>query len=156
VRGIVTIDDGYTQSAFGTLTLGAGNTLILAGLGTIDGSLSNAGTLALGDATGPGVLTISADYTQAAGGTLRLAIGGSQAGTDYSQLVVNGFATLDGTLDVQLVNGFVPQAGAQFQPLLFGSGRGTFAHYTSDSGGFSFFYVYEGLGLPPGLILVAN
>jgi len=41
---------------------------------TIDGSLSNAGTLALGDATGPGRLTISGDYTQAAGGTLAVTV----------------------------------------------------------------------------------
>ena len=71
--------------------------------------------------------------------------------------MVNGLATLDGTLEVDLVNGFQPQPGDLFQPLLFARGRGTFAQYAGDSGGFSFLYVYDDGGfLPPGLTLVAN
>jgi predicted outer membrane repeat protein len=160
VRGLVTIDGGYIQTAAGTLTLEAGNTLVLAGLGTIDGSLSTAGTLALGDATGPGLLTISGDYTQAATGTLSLNIGGTQAGTDYSQLVVNGLATLDGTLDLHLVNGYQPQHRDRFHPLLWSSVSGTFANYTGDAGEFLIVYVYapgyEDSGWPVGLTLVAH
>jgi hypothetical protein len=104
-----------------------------------------------------GIVTIDGDYTQAAGGTLDIRIGGLQAGADYDQLVVTGLATLGGTLQINLVNGYQPQSGDQFQPLLFGSGSGTFAHYTGDVGGFAFLYVYEDGGyLPPGLTLVAN
>jgi parallel beta-helix repeat protein len=116
------------------------------------GIYNNGGTLAVG-----GLVTIDGDYFQGVYGTLDVRIGGTQAGTDYGQLVVNGFATLDGTLNVQLANGFVPQPGDPFQPLLFGSGSGTFAHYTGDVSGFSFLYVYDDGGfLPPGLTLVAN
>jgi hypothetical protein len=99
VRGLVTIDGGYRQILAGTLTLGAGNTLVLAGLGTLDGSLSTAGTLALGDATGPGRLTVSRGLTS--NGQIDIAAG--------STLTVNGgplmnqagaTLTLGGTLTV--------------------------------------------------------
>jgi hypothetical protein len=104
-----------------------------------------------------GLVTIDGDYFQTADGRLDVRIGGLTAGTDYDQLVVNGFATLDGTLTLTLTNGYQPQPGDQFQPLLFGSGSGTFAQYTGDSGGFSFLYAYDDGGfLPPGLTLVAN
>jgi hypothetical protein len=57
----------------------------------------------------------------------------------------------------RLSNGFSPQAGDEFQPLLFAQGRGAFARYTGDVGGFSFLYVYEdGDSLPPGLTLADN
>jgi hypothetical protein len=104
-----------------------------------------------------GLVTIDGDYFQTATGTLDVRIGGLQAGIDYDQLVVNGFATLNGTLRISLVNGYQPQPGDQFQPLVFAQGQGTFAHYAGDVGGFSFLYVYEdGDFLPPGLTLVAN
>jgi hypothetical protein len=142
---------GISIAAGATLTVTdstlSGNTARGAGSG-----IYNAGTLAV-----RGTVTIDGDYFQTATGTLDLRVGGTQAGTDYGQLVVHGLATLDGTLAVNLVNGFVPQPGDQWQPLLFGSGSGTFAHYTGDVGGFSFLYVYDdGSFLPPGLTLVAN
>jgi hypothetical protein len=106
------------------------------------------------------VLTIRGDYTQAAIGTLSLGIGGPQAGTDYSQLVVNGLATLDGTLQVNLVNSYQPHPGDRFHPLLFTQGQGTFARYAGDTGRFLVVYVYapgyEGDGWPTGLTLVAD
>jgi hypothetical protein len=72
-------------------------------------------------------------------------------------LVVHGLATLDGTLALALADGYQPQPGDQFQPLLFAQGRGTFARYTGDSGGFSFLYAYNDGGFfPPGLTPVAN
>src|SRR5262249_3998516 len=140
VRGLVTIDGDYTQTATGRLTLGSGNTLVLAGTGAIDGNFTNAGNLALGDATGPGGPTIDGDYTQTATGTLAVAIGGPQAGTDYSQLVVNGLATLDGRLAVNLVNGYQPRFGDLFQVLTFSRGAGTFAYFPNDGAPFGPLY----------------
>jgi hypothetical protein len=70
-----------------------------------------------------------------------------QAGTDYSQLVVNGRARLAGTLNVQLANGYQPQPGNSFQPLLWCQSQGTFAQYTGDSNLFSFSYDDSGLTL---------
>jgi hypothetical protein len=118
----------------------------------LSGAIFNASLFAV-----RGQVTIDGDYFQTATGTLDVRIGGTQAGTDYDQLVVNGLATLAGTLQITLLNGYQPQPGDQFQPLLFGSGSGTFAHYTGGASGFSFLYVYDNGGfLPPGLTLVAN
>jgi hypothetical protein len=142
---------GIYNSQYATLTITnstiSGNTSSGAGSG-----IYNDGTLAV-----RGLVTIDGDYFQTANGTLAVRIGGLSAGTDYDQLVVNGRATLGGTLDVHLVNGYQPQPGDQFEPLLFAQGQGTFAQYTGDTSGFSFLYVYEdGDFLPPGLTLVAN
>jgi T5SS/PEP-CTERM-associated repeat protein len=64
-------------------------------------------------------------------GTLDIEIGGSMPGSDYDQLnhnVGDGTAQLDGTLNVSLLNGFMPQAGDMFD-ILTATGRinGTFA-----------------------------
>ena len=49
------------------------------------------------------------------------------AGTQYDQLRVGGSATLDGTLNVSLANGFTPADLDSFQVLTFGSRSGDFA-----------------------------
>jgi hypothetical protein len=59
-------------------------------------------------------------------------IGGPNAGTDFDQLAVTGQATLDGTLTVNLINGFVPNSGDSFPVLTFGSGTGVFATVNGD------------------------
>jgi hypothetical protein len=70
--------------------------------------------------------SLNGDYFQTATGTLRLHIGGTQAGSRYDQLVVNGLATLDGTLAVALAKGFRPHSGDPFQVLLAGGVQGAF------------------------------
>jgi hypothetical protein len=154
VSGAYTAVRGTTTLEGGTVTAGDlfdNQVGSVYGSGVINGDVRNAGLLSAG------ALTINGDYTQTAGGTQYVFIGGLQAGSQYSQLVVHGLATLDGTLDVQLINGFRPQPGDQFQVLLFGEGRGTFAHQTGASASFTFVYVFGGgYTLPPGLTLVAN
>jgi hypothetical protein len=81
-------------------------------------------------------LAINGAYTQTATGTLDLFIGGPQAGVGYGQLVVTGLATLGGTLNVQLANGYQPLSGDLFQPLLFAQGQGTFFRSTGDASPF--------------------
>ena len=55
-------------------------------------------------------------------------LGGPNPGTGYSQLSVSGLATLDGDLDVNLVNGFAPANGATFQVLNYNPHSGQFAN----------------------------
>jgi hypothetical protein len=146
----------YNSSLYGppVLTIAdsilSGNTASGAGSG-----IYNEGILAV-----RGLVTIDGDYFQTANGTLDLRIGGTQAGTDYDQLVVNGLATLDGTLRINLVNGYQPQHRDRFHPLLWGSVSGTFAAYTGDASEFLIVYVYapgyEDSGWPVGLTLVAH
>src|SRR5262249_49161466 len=154
----LTVSDNYLQSG-GGIILG-GRTLTVGGLLNLEGgSLRGSGTgqgNEWNNAEGrPGTAPATgAMTTDDHSGPRR---DGGTAGADYDQLVVNGFATLSGTLQITLVNGYQPQAGDQFQPLLFAQGRGTFARYAGDVSGFSLLYVYDDGGFwPPGLTLVAN
>jgi hypothetical protein len=96
------------------------------GSGTITGSIRNNGaTFAPGFS--PGKITIDGNYAQTATGVLNLEIGGTIAGTEYDQLVVNGNAGLGGTLNVTLINGFRPKVGDVFQLIVPNTTSGTFA-----------------------------
>jgi hypothetical protein len=130
---------GYTQSAGltglggGTLAVGAGNQVsigqgsTLAGTGTINGDVLNAGLLAIGTDPAFGTLTINGAYAQAQSGNLQVTLGGTTAGTEYDVLVVNGLVTLDGTLTISLASGYTPVAGDSFQVLIFAARSGDFA-----------------------------
>jgi hypothetical protein len=116
--GTTTVDGVLTAS--NTVFLNGG---LLSGGGTINGSVVNAAELRPGDS--PGVLTINGNYTQTADGILDIEIGGPLAG-QYDRLAINGTATLAGTLNVILLNGFVPDLGAAFQIMTFHSRSGDF------------------------------
>src|SRR5262249_30969725 len=125
----------YTQTAGGT-TLSGGNlavtTLVdlrggsLGGSGTITGNVNSAGPVNPGN-NGPGLLTITGNYTQTAAGSLNIEIGGLTPGAGFDQLAVSGVATLGGALNVTQVNGFVVQGGESFPVLTYGSRAGDFA-----------------------------
>jgi hypothetical protein len=88
---------------------------LIDGNGTLNVSsapFSNQGTVAPG--LSPGSLTIQGNYPETASGHLAIEIGGTSAGTQYDQLVVNGTVSLAGALDVDVINGFTPSVGNQF------------------------------------------
>src|SRR3989304_5989884 len=61
-------------------------------------------------------------------GLLEIELGGTLPGSQFDRLVVGGTASLGGTLDIDLVNGFTPSAGQSFQFLTAAGGvSGTFA-----------------------------
>ncbi len=95
----------------------------LEGFGTVTGNLVNGGTVHPGD--GPGILTVTENYTQTSSGTLDIQIGGPNAGTGFSQLNITGTAGLGGTLDVSLLNGFTPYNGETFTILTSGGLNGS-------------------------------
>jgi hypothetical protein len=97
----------------------------LSGKGIIQGDVMMGGTLSPGDS--PGRLTIQGNYTQLSTGTFFAELAGLIPGTQYDQLVVSGLATLDGTLDVVLLNGFVVKVGDSFVLMTFGSESGQFS-----------------------------
>ncbi len=125
----------YTQTA-GTTTVNGtliANTVsvqsgTLAGSGMIQANVVNAGSIGLG--AGREVLTIKGNFTQAAGGVLDLAVAGNTPGTQYDQLNVTGTAILGGTLNVAIINAFVPAAGTSYQLMMFGTHTGKFTAYT--------------------------
>ena len=147
--GSLTVTMGGTLSAFtnsGTITVGAGRSFsvsnaanatftnaatgIINGEGTVNvtgGSptVSNLGTIAPG--LSPGVLAWQGNVPMGGTSVLAIELGGTTVGTGYDQLDASGYSlTLDGTLDVQLVSGFVPNLGDQFTVLTFGARTGDF------------------------------
>jgi len=109
--------------------------------GTIVGNVNNSAGIVSPGAS-PGILTINGNYTQGPAGMLDMQIGGLVAGTDYDQLKVIGSASLGGTLNTALINGFVPAAGTTFT-LVDASGglSGTFTTVNQPAGSlFNSFY----------------
>jgi subtilase-type serine protease len=122
---------GYFGGVTGGLTLAstdkvATNVTIdatgtLGGTGTIAGNVTNAGgAIKPGDA--PGVLTITGNLTDSQSSELNILLGGTTPGTGYSQLIVDGSASLLGNLDVDLVDGFSLTSGETFD--IVGTGNG--------------------------------
>jgi hypothetical protein len=128
---VVSWDHGTLSLA--SVTIDAGASLLLngvsplSGAGTLNANLANGGAVVPG--ASPGTLTIAGgnNYQQAATGTLLLELGGTSAGTQYSQLAVAGAASLAGGLKLCLINGFIPQPGDTFQVLTCAARVGTFS-----------------------------
>jgi hypothetical protein len=97
------------------------------GNGNILGNVQNGGLILPGNSLG--ALHISGNYSQTSAGKLLIELAGTTPGTQYDQLLITGGATLDGTLQVSLLNGFVPSAGDSFDLLTTTSSiAGTFAN----------------------------
>jgi hypothetical protein len=109
----------------GTLLTNVSGTL--AGSGTIQAKVVNGGVTSPGGSPGTLSLGPGEDYQQGTGGTLLIELGGHNPGTENDQLVVGGNASLAGTLELHLINGFVPQPGDEFQILTCGSQTGQFS-----------------------------
>ncbi len=118
----------YTLTNLGTITSGAG----AGGERLITGTLVNSGIVQF-SGTSPVALSVNGTYTQTSSGTLSVRLAGSGSG-QYDQLLVTGMATLDGTLAVSLLNGFVPKPGDAFKLLTYGSGTGSFAQVNAPTG----------------------
>jgi hypothetical protein len=124
--GRTIVGSGATFTGTGGIDLLGGS---LGGAGTISGPVTNSGVVHPG--MSPGILTLvpvyGTSYTQSVAGTLNIEIGGPMPGTQYSQLAAAGVpVSLGGSLDVSLVNGFLPSPGQEFTILKCGSRTGTF------------------------------
>ncbi len=107
----------------------------LRGTGAINASLSNSGTVSPGDPGG--TLSVNGSFTQGPTGTLQTRLDQSGA----SKLSVNGRATLNGTLLITPLNGFVPGFGQTFAILGASQGVvGTFASLAAPALPGSLFY----------------
>ncbi len=96
----------------------------LSGTGLVNGDVFLQGTMAPGDS--PGTFTVNGNYTQTATATFLEEIAGTGAG-QFDMLVVDGNLTLDGTLDVEFLNGFTGAVGDSFTLISFtGSRTGEF------------------------------
>jgi fibronectin-binding autotransporter adhesin len=99
----------------------------LEGTGIISGQVNVANGGAVAPGASAGKLTIGR-LVMDPGATMGMEIGGLTPGTQHDQLAANGPATLNGTLEIRLINGFVPNVGDAFTLMTFTSRTGTFAY----------------------------
>jgi hypothetical protein len=109
-------------SAGGTFNCNEG---VCSGAGFISGDVNNDGGT-ISPVNSPGVMAIAGNFAQSAGSTLSIELGGTTSGTEHDQLLIDGAASIDGTLEVSLVDGFQPTLGDAFDVLDFGSLTGGF------------------------------
>jgi autotransporter-associated beta strand protein len=121
--GVLQVDGSVSSNTF----VNHGGTL--AGGGTVNGNLTNySGEVSPGDPLGvPGALTVSNNYMQTPSAGLVIQIAGTDPG-QASVLNVLGNANLNGALDPELVNDFVPAIGQSFTFLGYGSVTSSFSH----------------------------
>ena len=143
VNGELTFLSGYTQKAGrtrvdgrltiqrdGTKTTGVLEGGDIGGIGRVNGNLSAAqGIVKPGKS--PGIFSIEGDYAQLALGRLEIELGGTDFDpvlglVDYDQLAIDGTATLEGLLQVFLVDGFVPSFDDEFTILTAAGLQGFF------------------------------
>jgi RHS repeat-associated protein len=104
----------------GSLTVTGGATF------ATTGNLGNTGTLVVGPSS---TVTVKGTYTQGSAATLDVQLGGAPAAAAFGTLATTGAATLNGTLQADLVDGYVPTAGDTFPVLTFASTTGAFATF---------------------------
>jgi len=129
-NGATTVSGGAMLRSSQPISLQGG---ILGGTGTVNASVQNTGA-EVSPGMPVGTLTVTGNYTQSAGGTLRIELGGPTPGTEHDQLAVTGTASLGGALVVELIDGFVPGVAQSFTILTAGSVTGTFATVTLPPG----------------------
>lgn len=143
-----------------TLLVAMGHTVridggTLQGFGTVNGNLTNGGIVHPGD--GPGILTVKGNYVQTTAGHFAVDILGASAGSGFSQLDLSGTATLSGTLDISLLNGFVPLDGETFAVLNSGGLSGVFTTVNGSSqNGVTFDVLYNPTSNPNAVVLLAH
>jgi T5SS/PEP-CTERM-associated repeat protein len=108
--GTLTVSNGGAVSSAGGMIVRVLGTL--RGDGQIIGDVSNVGIVAPGNSAG--TLHIDGDFTQAVG-KLQSEIGGTTPGSQFDMLDITGAATLGGTLEVSLIDGFTPSVGDVFE-----------------------------------------
>jgi parallel beta-helix repeat protein len=123
---------GITKLTGGALTstgvlLFQGGTL--GGSGTVTAPVTVTNTASLAPGLSAGTLNLVGSYTQSGSAAYKVEIGGLTSGTQYDVANVSGTgatATLGGSLQISLINGFMPTTGNAFTVLTYPSKTGTF------------------------------
>jgi len=143
--GTLNFTGGYTQTAGATILNGGNlqssttlniNGGSLSGAGTVTANVANGGQVNPGGSLAAGILNIMGTYTQSATGALNIEIGETD---QFDQLTISGLATLNGTLNISLINGFQPVVDDIFEIITFGSSGGNFATINAPLPGARFF-----------------
>ena len=122
--GTTQVESGATFAGGGSLINTAGGKLNLRDGAAVNVLLENDGVLILGNSPGQ---TTGLDFQQSASGNWNLEIGGLGL-NDFDRMNLTGAASLDGSLDLSLIMGFVPTLGNTLNILSATGGvGGTFA-----------------------------
>jgi hypothetical protein len=120
------VDGTLSTTGAGAIHINGGN--VFGNGGNFSGNTTDGGTFNIGDKIlTAGTETVTGTYTQNSGGALDIDIGGTTKGTQFDQLTISSAASLNGTLNLDLINSFVPTVGETFDILNAGSVAGTFA-----------------------------
>ena len=106
----------------GTAALNITNGAAVQVAGSFNGNVINQGSLST--ANGPTTISITGNYTENSSAILNLQVGGPAS---FDQLSVSGTATLAGTLNVTLLNSFLPDPSESFAIVSAGTRSGTYA-----------------------------
>lgn len=119
----------------------------IAGTGTINGNVLNAGRVIVGDIAATGLLTINGNFTQTVDAVLEMEFGSALTG--YDRLVINGTATLDGTLNIMLLEDFATNLDDNYHILTYTDRAGEFGTINGQNigGGLCFHARYGASGL---------
>jgi hypothetical protein len=109
----------------------------LAGAGKLSGDLTVLTGATTGPGTSTGMLKVGGNYTQNAGATLAVEIGGTLPEQNFDVLEITGMASLGGTLDVALIDSYTPAINEQFTILSASSIGGSLSLGGSDGGSFN-------------------
>jgi autotransporter-associated beta strand protein len=116
----------FINSGAGATTVAANG--FLGGIGTINGNLINNGVVSPGFS--PGTINVTGNYTQGPGGTLIMQFASD---ISYDQLIITGTASLDGTLQLDFLGGYIP-VGQSFEIITADGGvTGTFDPITGSA-----------------------
>ncbi|NNM34788.1 MAG: hypothetical protein HKO53_17055, partial [Gemmatimonadetes bacterium] len=97
--------------------------------------LNNHGRILPGGDGGPGQIRVTGNFTQLAGGELKIDWRGLTPGVDHDQLIVEGNATVGGMVDIFAIDGYIPTQGEQITILTTtGTLSGTFSGVNSTDG----------------------
>jgi len=110
--GTTTVDGTLAAKSPGDINISGGSVF---GSGTLSGNVTSTGAFNIGDALKQAaLLSITGTYAQSGTGSLTTDIGGTTVGTQFDQLNITSSATLNGALDIDLINGFTPTVGETF------------------------------------------
>jgi fibronectin-binding autotransporter adhesin len=123
--GSTTVNGTLTVTTSGAVDITGGT--LFGDAGTINGNVNLTGSSIVdpGDGVGGlGDIKVADGYTQASSASLDIDLGGTAANTLYDVLDITDAASLNGTLNVDLVNGYAPKVNASFTILNYGSDPG--------------------------------
>ncbi len=132
--GTLLVNNGTNGTATGVGNVFVDNNSTLGGSGRIGGPVyvainGNGGAVKPGNSAG--ALHMDSDLNLFGTAKMSFEIGGLIATNDYDVLTVGGTASIDGTLELTLINNFLPATNTTFKLIEYAAGGGVFANAPS-------------------------